>query len=122
MEKVSSRVVVLDLTSALSVDVEAEALSAVSRNALCNVDSEVVLFDCVDDLDLLAALREDVSGVTNLTTHLSVERSALEYELEHSLVLRLHCTVTCELNTLEICAIVTYELDVVAVCELNPVS
>ena len=122
VEKVSSRVVVLDLTSALRVNVEAEALSAVGRDALCNVDCEVVLLDCVHDLDLLAALRKDVSCISYLTTHLCVERSALKYELEQCLVLSLHCTMTCELNSLEVCAVVTNELDAVAVCELYPVT
>ena len=56
VEEVSSRVVVLDLESAFSVYMEAEALAAVRRNALGHMDCEVVLLDCVYDIDLLAAL------------------------------------------------------------------
>ena len=83
MEKVCRRVIVLDLESSLGVHMEAEAFCAVCRDALGYVDCEVVLLDCVDDIDLFAALRKDVSGVTYLTSHLCVERCALEYELEH---------------------------------------
>ena len=56
VEEVGRCMVVLDLESSLCVHVEAEALCAVSRNALCNMDSEVILLDCVYDVDLLAAL------------------------------------------------------------------
>ena len=37
--------VILDLESSLCVHVEAEALGAVSRNALCNMDCEVAPSD-----------------------------------------------------------------------------
>ena len=64
VEKVGCRVVVLDLESSLCVNMEAEALGAVSRDALCYVDCEVVFLDCVYDVDLLTALREDISCIS----------------------------------------------------------
>ena len=48
--------VIFDAEPSLCVHVEAEALCAVGRNALCNVDCEVILLDCIYDADLLAAL------------------------------------------------------------------
>ena len=48
--------VVLNLESSLCIYVEAEALAAVSWDALSNVDSKVVLLDCVNDIDLFSAL------------------------------------------------------------------
>ena len=86
------------------------------------MDREVVLLDGVDDLDLLSALGKDVSCVAYLSTHLCIERSALEHELVHGLVLRLHCAVACELDSFKFCGIVSEELDVVAMSELNPVA
>ena len=122
VEEVGCRVVVLDVESSLRIHMEAEALCAVSRNALCYMDREVVLLYSVYDVDLLAALRKDVTGIAYLTSHLGIEWGALEYELEHGLVLRLYCTVTCKLDSLDLCKVITYELDVVAVYELNPVA
>ena len=122
VEKMGSCMVVFNLDSSFSVNMEAEALCAVGRDAFCNVDGKVVLLDCVYDLDLFSALRKDVAGVSDLTTHLRIERSALEHELVHGLVLCLYGTVACELYSLEFCVVVSEELDVVAVRELNPVA
>ena len=122
VEKVGSGMVVFNLTSSFCVYKQAEALAAVSRDALCNMDCKVVFLDGVDDIDLLAAFRKDVSCISYLSTHLCIERSAFEYELEHCLVLCLYCTVAGKLNTLKLCVVITEELDIVAVCELNPVA
>ena len=56
VKKVSCRVVVLDLSPSLCIYMEAETLSAVCRDTLRYVDSKVVLLDCINDADLLAAL------------------------------------------------------------------
>jgi len=56
VEEVGSCMVVLDLCPALCVHMEAEALSAVCRDTLCDMDGKVVLLDGVDDADLLATL------------------------------------------------------------------
>ena len=48
--------VVLDLESSFCIDMEAEALCAVCRNALSYMDGKVVLLYSIDDVDLLAAL------------------------------------------------------------------
>ena len=56
VEKVGGRVVVLYLKPSFCVHMEAEALAAVCRDALGNMDCEVVLLDCVDDIDLFSAL------------------------------------------------------------------
>ena len=122
VEKVCSRVIVLNLASSLRIYMEAEALSAVCRNALCNVNSEVVFLDGIDNVYLFATLRKNVSCVTHLTTHLCIERRTLKHELIHSLVLCLNCTVAGKLNSLELCVIITKELDVVTVCKFNPVT
>ena len=108
--------------SALCIYMEAEAFRAVCRDAFRNMDGEVVFLDCVYDVDLLAAFRKDVSGISYLTSHFSIERSALEDELVHCLVLCLHRAVTCELYAFKLGSIISEELDIVAVCELDPVA
>ena len=52
VEKVCSRVIVLNLASSLRIYMEAEALCAVCWNALCNVNSEVVFLDGIDNVYL----------------------------------------------------------------------
>ena len=56
VEKVGCTMIVLDLESSLSVHVETEALGAICRNAFSHMDCEVVLLDCIDDVDLFSAL------------------------------------------------------------------
>ena len=86
------------------------------------MDGEIVLLDCVDDADLFSAFRKDVSCVTYLASHLGIERSALEHELVHGLVLGLYGAVAGQLHVLKLRVVISEELDVVAVGEFNPVS
>ena len=48
--------------------------------------SEVVLLHGVEDLDALTVLSFDITGISNLTAHLCVERSAVKHKLEEFLV------------------------------------
>ena len=86
------------------------------------MNSKVVFLDGVDYLYLLTAFRKDVTCVTDLSSHLGIERSALEHELIHCLVLCLHRAVAGKLNALKLGAVISEELDVVAMSELHPVS
>ena len=54
------------------------------------VDGEPILLDGVGDSDLLPAFGDEETGVSDLSAHLSVERSTVEDKLEHLLVFLLH--------------------------------
>ena len=122
MEKVGATVVVLNITSSCGINHQAETSAAIRRQFLGDMNRQVVLLHGVEDLDSLAVLGLDISGVSYLTSHFSVERSAVEHELNHLLILLFHRSVageTCAVNFREV---VAEELHIVAVVELNPVS
>ena len=109
IQKVGRRVVGCDLEPALHVNLQGEGLLAVCRNPFGYVDRKVVLLDCVEDLDLLAALGDDDSGVAHLSAHLRIERCAVEDQLEHSLVLLLHGTLLEKLHAIKLEVVVAEE-------------
>ena len=114
--------VVLYTESSVCVHMETEAFGTVSRDTLGYMDREVVLLDGVYDVDLFSALRKDVSCITYLSSHFGIERSALEHELVHCLVLSLYSAVAGKLYVFEVCIVISEELDIVAMCELHPVA
>ena len=83
---------------------------------------KVVFLYGIDDVDSFSAFGFDVSGITYLASHLSIERSALEYKLVHSLVLGLYGAVACELDSFQVGVVLAQELYALAVGEFNPVS
>ena len=87
VEKVGTAVVAGDACPSGCVHHELELTCAAGRHLLGNVDGEAVLLEGVDDVDLLAVGGNDEAGVADLATHLAVERSAVEDELEHLPVL-----------------------------------
>ncbi len=122
VQQVGSSMIVLYRSPPFPVNMEAEAFRAVRRNTLRNMYSQVVFLYGVRDEYLLAALRHDISGVTDLASHLAVERCALEHELVHCLVLGLDGAVSCELHAFDVSAVVSEELDIIAMGELYPVT
>ena len=93
VEEVGATVVVGDFLPALGIHHEGEFAFAVLRKLLGNMHREVVFLDGVQDGYLLAVGGNDVAGVPYFTSHLAVERSAVEDELEHLLVLLHHLAV-----------------------------
>ena len=109
VQKVGSRVVSCYPEPAASIDLQGESSFAVLGNALGYVDRQVVLLDCVEDPDLLSAGGDDGTGVADLASHLGIERSLVENQLEHCLVLLLHGTLLQEADFLKFEAVVAEE-------------
>ena len=86
------------------------------------MDGEVVLLHRIEDIDSLAALRFDVAGVAYLSSHLRIERSAVEDELVHHLVLLLYGTLLYEAGSFELQIVISDELAALGVVILNPVA
>ena len=70
---------------------------------------------------MFPALGYDFSGVADLAAHLCIERSAVEDQLEHSLVLLLHGALFQETAALELKCVVTDEFGLLAFMEYGPV-
>ena len=85
------------------------------------MDGEPVLLDGIGYGNLLAALGNYGSGISDLASHLSVERSAVEDELNHLLVLLLYYSLLQELCILDFSAVIAQELTL-ARTVLHPVA
>ena len=86
------------------------------------MDCKVVLLHGVEDVDSLAAFGFDVSCVTYLATHFSIERSAVEHELIHHLVLLLYRTLLDEADAVDIGIVITEEFLFLTIMVLDPVA
>ena len=86
------------------------------------MNRKVVFLHSVQNVDPLAALRLDVTGIANLATHLRVERSAVEHKLIHGLVLLFYSTLLDEAYAVDVGIIVAEELFFLAVVILDPVA
>ena len=85
------------------------------------MDGEVVLLDGVQDLDALAVLALDEAGITYLAAHLSVERSAVEDQLEEFLVLLLHGALLQQVHALDAQGVIAHEF-YIGLLEDHPVA
>ena len=86
------------------------------------MDCEIVLLYGVEDVDSLSAFRLDISGITDLSSHLRIERSAVEHELEHCLVLLLYGALLDEADTVNVSVVVAEEFLFLAIVVLDPVA
>ena len=82
-----TRVIVRYLLTSLRIYHESKFPFAVLRKLVGDVHDKVILVNGIEYHYLLAIGAQGIAGISYLTAHLSVERSALEYELKHSLVL-----------------------------------
>ena len=87
VHKVSTRVVVRYLLTSLRIHHESKFPFAVLRKLVGDVHDKIILMNGIEYHYLLAVGAQGIAGISYLTAHLSVERSALEHELKHSLVL-----------------------------------
>ena len=92
VEKVSSCVVCLACMTTVNIYTCHERCVRVSRHLLNDMYWKVVLLLCVDNLDCLVCTAKN-AAVANLTTHLGVERSLVENNLEECLLLLSYLTV-----------------------------
>ena len=122
MEKVGATVVVLYIASSCGINHQAETSAAIRRQFLGDMNRQVVFLHGVENLDSLAVLTFNISRVTDLTSHFSVERSAVEDKLNHLLILLFHRSVAGETRAVNFREVVAEELHTVAMVELNPVS
>ena len=122
VQQVGATVVVRDLLPADGIHPEGELAIAVGRDPVGDVYGKVVLLDGVEDLYLLSGSRNCDAGVAYLAAHLSVERSAVEYELEHLLVLLHHLAALEELRAGLLDGVVARELHVLALIVDGPVA
>ena len=100
IEEVCTGVIVRNFLTALCVYYEGEACIAVLGEFLRDMDCKAVFLDGVEDIDPFAG-GLDISGISYLAAHLSVERSFVEDELEHLLVLLNNGTLPEEFGSLD---------------------
>ena len=122
VHQVGAAVVVGYLLTACGVDLKPEGSGAVLRQTLRDMDGELVLLDGVEDLYRFSVGGGNGAGVAYLSAHLSVERGAVEDQLQHLLVLLHHGAALEELCALEDGAVVAGKLHVLAVVVDRPVS
>ena len=122
VHQMRAAVVVGDALPSGGIDNKLESSRAVLRQALGDMDREVVLLDGVEYADALAVLALEESGVSDLTAHLSVERSTVEHELEHFLVLLDDGALLEQESSVHLGGVEADELDFLAAMVLHPVA
>ena len=120
VQEVGGRVVVGSLLTLLSVHHSVEAGLGLRRDAVSDMDAEVIFLYSIDDIDFLAGRRYDVSAVPDLSAALGIERSTVEDELENFLALGLDSAVLDYLH-IGLQQVVAYEGVLVGVGEHHPV-
>src|SRR5574344_645042 len=114
--------VVCNLEPSAFVHVKCERLSAVCRNFLCKMNGKIVLLDSVEDGDLLSSFRKDITGISDFTAHFRIERSAVEYQLVHNLVLGFDSTLFQKIHAFQFGVVVSEELLLFSLSVYRPVS
>ncbi len=121
VEQVGAGMVVGDFLAFFRVDGEGEQGPHVGRDALGDMDGQVVFLDGSQDLDDFARRGRGRAGVADLAAHLPVERGAVEDQLDHLLVLGPDRTVFHQLRLIGEC-VVARELAAGERMDLDPVA
>ena len=111
-----------DPEPAFPVDPEGECPFAVFGDALGDVDGKVILLDGIQYPYLFPASGDDGSGISYLSTHLGIERSLVEYELEHRLVLLFDGALLQEPDTFQFEAVISEECFLFTIVIYRPVA
>ena len=93
LHEVGCRVVIGDELTAVCVNLDVDRLIKDGGKLRRDMRNEVILLDGVNDANLLARRVTDDASVTNLTTALAIERSAVKHNLDLLLILSLDSAI-----------------------------